>query len=160
MSQFLSFFLWKTCQLWKFILFVVIDRPYNHFQLTKKNQTLFQTIVAAVMIKVGKKFVWGIVVHQKSFSGKKEFHWYLHKNHHTVQFYKKRSVGELPSSHFPCRGQKANNISLLIFDCAVTKDIQKCKYFITKLKSKEFSTKWDQVCILKWSRLACISSQS
>ena len=134
-----------------------------HFIITmakKKNRTLFQTIVAAVMIKVGKKFVWGIVVHQKSFSGKKEFHWYLHKNHHTVQFYKKRSVGELPSSHFPCRGQKANNISLLIFDCAVTKDIQKCKYFITKLKSKEFSTKWDQVCILKWSRLDCISSQS
>ena len=80
---------------------------------------------------------------------KKKLYQSVGKCGHTNDFCKKRSIGELPSGHFPHRKQTANYFSVSIFNCALIKDMQKYKCFIIKLKSKQFSSKRDQACIFK-----------
>ena len=77
----------------------------------KKNRKLFQTTVAAVILKVDELLFEGFLVHQISFQGQKEYSKNLLKYDHTVQSCKKRSIGEFPHS---CENKKLR-IFLYIF---------------------------------------------
>ena len=66
---------------------------------------------------------------------------YLHK--YTVRFCKKRSIGELPSSHFPQRKQKAD----YIFMAAAVSDYVPSQFSNKKIKRSNNTFNIDLICM-------------